>query len=544
MRVLRAAGLGVAVLVSQATAYGQSPAARFGRIRAIEIEPTASAVQPAALLIPSQPPPAAAQPVFGQPAGFPSWTVVANQAPAGGGMPPTGGAFQNPAQPSTGPSVTELRQGQGGPAASFNVPHAGGPVTWAPPVPGQSDCPTCGPQGLLSGPPAVCPTDPCLAPNMDSPLVGGALRNPLGLLTTPNRFQTDAEVLLWFVQPLQVPTLLTTSTTAGSAGILGRPDTRVLFGNSNVGNSFQVGGRFGGVYWFGQRQVWGLDGDVWFLPRNGQTFTYTSAVDPVLARPFFNVNQGTQFSQLVAAPGLATGTASILTETSLWGAQANARRYIGSTCRSRLDAIAGFRFMHLSDELRITETFSRTPGSNFAIGNPDVLSGTVVDRFRTENDFYGAQVGLVGETRRGRWFAEGRASIALGTVHQMLQAEGSQNLTLVGGGTSTATGGLLALPGANIGTFRQDKFGVVPEATLRLGFYVTPHLRVSAGYNFLYLSSVLRPGDQIDPGLDVNKIPNFPLPGNPQTAFGRPSNILRDTGLTAQGISFSLQYQW
>jgi hypothetical protein len=54
---------------------------------------------------------------------------------------------------------------------------------------------------------------------------------------------------------------------------------------------------------------------------------------------------------------------------------------------------------------------------------------------------------------------------------------------------------------------------------------------------------VLRPGDQIDTGLDVTRIPNFPLPGNVQPLPQvRPAVLLRDTGVFAQGISFGLSW--
>ena len=55
----------------------------------------------------------------------------------------------------------------------------------------------------------------------------------------------------------------------------------------------------------------------------------------------------------------------------------------------------------------------------------------------------------------------------------------------------------------------------------------------------------MRAGHQIDTGLDVTRIPNFPLPGNiaplPNT---RPLVPLRTTDVFAQGVSFSLQYTW
>jgi hypothetical protein len=112
------------------------------------------------------------------------------------------------------------------------------------------------------------------------------------------------------------------------------------------------------------------------------------------------------------------------------------------------------------------------------------------------------------------------------------------------GGVGAFPGGLLALPGANIGNFTRDKFAVLPEVGLKVGYHVTPNLRLAVGYNFLYLSDVVRPGDQIDSGLDVTRIPNFPVPGAQPLPVARPTVPFNDTGVFAQGITFSLQWSY
>jgi hypothetical protein len=349
---------------------------------------------------------------------------------------------------------------------------------------------------------------------------------------------------LWYVRSGHAPALVTGSSPE-SLGIIGVGNTRVLYGDSPIGDSYHVGASFGGVYWFGCRECWGVDGNIFFLGRNGTRFAASTADAPLLARPFFNLNQGIPYSEIVGAPGLATGSVAVTNETTLWGADINLRRYLCSTPCARLDGFVGFRYLNLSEELSITESFARTTNSPLSIGVPQALGGTVTDFFRTDNHFYGPQVGLVGEVRRGRWFLEGRTSVAMGVVAQRAEIGGSQAIQLMNGTTATTPGGLLALPGANIGTFTRNEFGVLPEVGVKLGVHVTPHLRFAVGYNFLYLNSVLRPGDQIDPGLDVTRIPNFPLPGNAQRLpVVRPAPVLRDTDIFAQGISFSVQWNW
>ncbi len=515
MRGIRTAGAGIGLALVTTVGFAQeagAPAARLGRIQAAD--PGAGVVVRAQATDPAKPP-----------------------SPMPGGLGQPGSLLHQP-QPYPNPSVTELRGGPlaSGPAASFGSPVPyGAPVAVGPPV--VVDPPSVFPGGLIPGGPMACP-----APDLDAPLCGGAV-GPLGLLTGPNKFQLYADMLLWWVSAAHAPPLVTTSSPQFN-GILGSGDTRVLYPDGSVNNTLHTGGRFGGVYWLGCDTRWGLDGNVWFLGRNGTESVFGPGATGVLARPFFNLNQGIPFSELVASPGLATGSVRVNTETTMWGAEANLRRYLASTPCARLDLIAGFRYVGLQEELGITEAFARTPGSPTTIGPPTVLSGSITDRIRTENHFYGAQVGLAGEVRRGRWFAEGRASVALGDVFETVQIGGSQLLQFTTG-ASAFPGGLLALPGANIGTFRQEQFAVVPEVGVKIGYHLTPHLRLAVGYDFLYLSRALRPGDQIDTGLDVTRIPNFPVAGTvPPLQAVRPAVTLRDAGVFAQGITFSLQYNW
>jgi hypothetical protein len=54
---------------------------------------------------------------------------------------------------------------------------------------------------------------------------------------------------------------------------------------------------------------------------------------------------------------------------------------------------------------------------------------------------------------------------------------------------------------------------------------------------------VLRPGDQIDQGLEVNRIPNFTTSSTP--ALGtRPTTLLQGRDCLAQGINFGLMIRW
>ena len=373
----------------------------------------------------------------------------------------------------------------------------------------------------------------------------GRLRNALLNSATDGRFTLGAEYLLWFVKAQSSPTLFSTSSPQFN-GMLGQGDTRALFGEQAIGNTRQSGGRFTASYLFPNRN-WGVDGSVFFLGNSTGSYFVGSDSDPLIARPFTNINTGQSFSELTAFPGLATGSARIDYDTNIWGAEVNAKRALlcGPTPCSRLDLLVGFKNLNVSESLNITESFARTPNSPRSIGSPNALSGVVEDRFRTENHFYGVNVGLQGEIQRGRWYLNGKAACAFGQVHQTVIINGAQTI-VTDTGVTRAAGGLLALPGANIGTYTQSKFGVLPEAGLTLGVNLTPHLRLGVGYNIMYLNTVVRPAGQIDTGLDVTRIPNFPLDPTPaRSSMVRPSALpLRDTDLFIQGVNFQLQWTW
>ena len=66
-----------------------------------------------------------------------------------------------------------------------------------------------------------------------------------------------------------------------------------------------------------------------------------------------------------------------------------------------------------------------------------------------------------------------------------------------GNPTGITPGGLFAQP-SNSGTTSRNVFAVAPEVAMQVGFDWTPRLRSFVGYNFLYMSNVLRPGNQLD----------------------------------------------
>ena len=569
MRRILLAGCGFTL--SMAALLAQSPGVRLGKAVPVESQETVVRgaapdfgitplfkPRPAARQTPPATPPGSGilpppRPLEGTP------NVTELRNPGAGVVPPgTPGVVVSPQpfpgipngpQPGT-PVITGPVIGQSYPNTYHSAPpmHLGGGIPS--PISPDMPCPPGAAYAAPSAPAMIAPDGGLLqAPRLGDPYWGlgdplfPRVRQALNNTIFSDRLTLTGEYLLWFVRAQALPPLLTTSSPQFN-GILGQGDTQVVYGNQTPTNTRHSGARFGAQYKL--NETWGVDTNIWFLGRNSSEFRASSDQFPVLARPFFNVNSNSNFSQLIASPLLSTGAASIVSETSLWGAEANIRRGIWCFGCNRVDALLGFRYLNLSESLQITETFQRTPNSNTGIGVPTVAGGTVTDRFRTENHFYGVNLGLAGELNRGWWYVQGRATVGLGSMNQIVELTGSQALNNNNGTITTANGGLLVLPGANAGRYSQYVFGVVPDVGLTVGLNLTERLRFGVGYNIIYANSVVRPAGQIDTGLDVTRIPNFPISPAPTAISGvRPGTpILRTSDFFAQGITFSLMWTW
>jgi hypothetical protein len=349
-------------------------------------------------------------------------------------------------------------------------------------------------------------------------------------------FYLSPEYLLWWTKGSQSPALVTTGP-ADSLGVLGQPGTTVLFGHLPVYTEARSGGRFSGGFWFDPCQQTALEGSYFFLAENSSNFGTESAGLPLLARPFLNALTGLEASQLVAFPGALSGSIAVTATSRLWGTDVNLRRHLWTGCCWRVDVLGGFRYLDLDEGLQITESLVASPTLPILGGSRFIVS----DRFATRNEFYGGQVGARCQYTWGRWSVDVLSKIALGTTRQAVDISGNTLFTPAGGGTSAFTGGLLAQP-SNIGHFSRDIFTVVPEIGVNLGYQVTPRVRAFVGYTFLYSSSVVRPGEQIDRVVNVTQIPRVSL-GDQATITGpaRPVFRFRDADFWAQGINFGLE---
>jgi hypothetical protein len=427
--------------------------------------------------------------------------------------------------------------------------------------PAQPECPVAPPElmvpvggvtpgkhGTFGSPPMRMSRDyPTL-----SELCATPLRRPLrgageGEGTGLERGYVQGEFLLWWADSLDIPVLGTTNT-AGGLGFLGEPGTVPILGPGEYVGSFRQGFRGRAGLWLDDHGSFGIDGSFFFLARRTTETVLTSSVFPIITRPIFSPNpQGGipigQTGEAVAVPGILTGSLSARADSVLWGFDANIRRCLSRCCDRRSTWFAGYRNVNLSESLEITENINVIGAGAGRVLISDPIGSVVVvqDRFATDNHFHGGQLGGTYERRWGRVSFDARASVALGVTNQELDISGFQTRTRPGMPPMTFRGGLLAA-GPNLGSFSRNRFSVVPELTLNAGVWLTPTVKVYAGYNFLYWSNVIRPGDQIDPVVDLTNVPNAPAvpPGAPD----RPRVPFKQSDLWVHGVQFGLEWRW
>jgi hypothetical protein len=254
---------------------------------------------------------------------------------------------------------------------------------------------------------------------------------------------------------------------------------------------------------------------------------------------------------LTAFPGAETGRVDVITTSRLWGDELNFRCRLcceNGCCdccdccplHYHWDLLAGFRFLDLTESLNISE-MTQIVGAN-PLGNPVGTMAFVSDRFGTRNQFYGGQIGTDFNLTLGCWSLDLLGKVALGDTHEVININGNQVVMMPGMAARTFQGGLLALP-SNSGRFTRDRFAVVPELGVKIGYNVTDNLQLYAGYTWLYWSNVVRPGDQIDRVVDINQIPNFGR-GPAVNGPSRPLVPFRQADFWAQGVSFGLSYNY
>lgn len=396
---------------------------------------------------------------------------------------------------------------------------------------------------------AALPSDQILAvtePDGFDPVLGDNLF-PIGSQTSywSERYSKvwfRGDYLLWWTKGTELPPLVTTSpagTPRAEAGVLGEPGTTILFGDGYVNNDSRAGYRLSGGFWLDDIEQYGIAFDYFELRARRTSFVAGGDGDPIIARPFYNVETGLEDSQLVSFPGLISGSVSVdsrdyFQSTGAWltlnlsGADLAQRGY-------RINLLAGYRYYRYIDSLSIHEDLTVTEL------DPPGLTGTridVLDDFRTENEFNGGEIGFRTEVYSGRWSLGLLTKMAIGNNRQVVTIQGQTTTTIPSLLPVTNPGGLLTAH-TNIGRYTDDQFTIIPQLGLELGFRVCNHLRLYTGYDLIYWPHVQTAGSQIDMNVDPRNIPPA-QPGG--TKFPEPQLV--STDFWAQGLNFGVELRY
>jgi hypothetical protein len=366
----------------------------------------------------------------------------------------------------------------------------------------------------------------------------------------PGQFWLRDEYVGWWAKGGHTPTLVATS----PDGIL--PATTPLYGNATYNGGYRSGNWTQGGMWFDCCKNWGIQGDFFFVGRASSPFFARSDGDPVLARPFTDATTGTPSQELIAFPSTVVGSVSVSNYNSLSGGGVLLRHnlccwnnccdspcddgcgdcFCGQDC-GRLDFVAGYRHYQFNDNVGVREhltSIDQTGGTGNAVGT----QFDVNDSFRTQNNFNGAEFGVILDRYRGRWMYEGSARLALGTMQQIVSINGSTVVSFPGQPTAFNQGGILALS-SNIGSYSRNNFAAIPQLSGRVGYRLTERLTFLVGYTAIFFGQVARAGEQIDTTVNPNLIPP-PV----QTGPSRPSFVLHTSDLWLQGITLGGEYSF
>ncbi|TWU03910.1 hypothetical protein Pla100_08450 [Neorhodopirellula pilleata] len=353
-------------------------------------------------------------------------------------------------------------------------------------------------------------------------------------------FWARAEYMHFYLDGQNVPALVTTSpvgTARADAGILTTLGTQTLFGGREIIDGERSGGRFEIGHYFHGESGLGVSASYLFADEEDENFAADSSTFGILARPFVDVSPtgvGNN-AELVAFPGELTGNINVLASTKFSAGDVLLRGMLICEPDRQLEGFVGYAYYQLDDRLTIND-FKRVIGGGGGLAVGTTLDET--DRFSVDNDFHGAALGVRSRTCFGGWSLASMLKLGLGVTTSSLNISGQTTSTvpLVGGGTDVATrnSGLLA-QGTNSGNEDFDEFAIAPELELTLSHRMNRDWNVSVGYRLIYLSRVMRAGEQVDPLLNLSQLDPAGL-----TGFASPSRSAFYNDLTAQAITIGL----
>jgi hypothetical protein len=363
------------------------------------------------------------------------------------------------------------------------------------------------------------------AQSVTTPTIGAT-----GLALAPGQFALGAEALVWWFKSSPTPVPLVTD------GYVGDPDTKVFLGGGNVNTGANPGFRINVGYGISERSA--IEANFFSFPKRSTSSSVSStgklgSTDLII--PSIDANTGQESVTEISLSPIYKGSASTEFSNSLLGAELNGAWSLAPAGSWQTDVIGGFRY------LRLNEKYAFTTDSSYNPPFPQDIWLTN-DTFATSNNFYGAQAGIRARMDSGSVFAAGTAKVALGAMVQKVGINGAlvTNDYTDFGPTVTYPGAYFAMP-TNMGSYSRTAFAAIPEVNLNVGWRITPSATIMVGYSFLYVSNVVRPGNQISRNINWTQTtaytedPHAKLVGPAQPTFQ-----YNDSSFYAQGVNLGL----
>jgi len=347
-----------------------------------------------------------------------------------------------------------------------------------------------------------------------------------------NNFLVGVDYLCWKIQnsPESTPLVIQGST---PPLVLGTPNASVILGGKKIDTGWRSGARV--TLGFNRNRCYGTELNYFFLPNESKKYSVSSDGSPLLSVPYFNVVTFTEDSTPIASSLLSLGGSAMINLTNkMQGAEWNALVTV-----SKFIVLAGLRYWNFKEQI----TFS----TNSPFNPPHVADVyTTKDVFNTKNNFYGGQLGLAWEYDYSCVSLTVKGKIALGAMRESSVINGRlvTNDYNGFGAVLEYPGGYFALP-TNSGKYHQTKFAAIPEFNFNVGYQPFDWMQIKLGYTFVYVSSVLWAGKQIDRTINPTQAVSYTGAVPPQLlGDASPKACLKTNGLWVQGLNVGMEFRF
>lgn len=338
--------------------------------------------------------------------------------------------------------------------------------------------------------------------------------------------------------PLDIP--LVTTSSQSDQGILGQPTTHVIYGLGSNNDEIKLndipGLKLTLGTWLDCAEHYGIEFNSFWLDRKNSRSLVTTDDYPFLAIPFYDTTRQIEAAQILASSGFNFGSTWFNESSRMWGTELNGIQAISYCDNWKFKTLLGLQFLDLDETLTMTAK-RRFLTNTILPYNSELITN---DYFGTWNHFYGVQLGEAGTFCYHGFIAELVAKLGLGCNDEMLDINGKTTTIFFGTGApelDSEQGSFFALP-SHSGTFHHQEWVFVPQVSFKLAYQITSHIKPYLGYDWFFISKVIRPGDQIDRHVNPAEFP-------PQSfAVSATSPSFQQSSFWAQGVNAGIEISY